>query len=127
MTVSFEDRLAEWQRVSTEVKRLQNHERELRNSLFVVAFPHPKEGTNNLTLADGRILKAKYSINRSVDPATVEPVVRSLVEMNVPGPQLFPIKYDFSKSVYNKLSDDARKIADRAIIAKPGSVMLEVV
>jgi len=126
---TFEQMLDDWVDVTQQIKDLQRRERYLRNTLFAGAFPDPHEGTNKRELADGRILKATYPINRSVDAAAVGPVMEKLrKETNEVVPEdLFTFRPSLSVSAYRKLDDKLLAIVDEAVVAKPGTPRLEVV
>lgn len=127
---TFEDTLAEWLETKQAMSKLQAQERKLRKSLFDAAFPNPKEGTNSLELADGRIFKGKYPMNRSVDETAVGGVIaelRKLGNNEVVPEDIFPVKHSLSTSVYRKLPEDVLQIVNNAITTKPGSVSIEVV
>lgn len=121
---SFESTVDEWVRVKHDAKRLAEREMVLRKALFAAAFPNPREGTNNLTLADGRIFAATHKINRSLDEAALPSVLDELAKLNsenVNADALFPVKRTLSVGEYKGLSSVAKAIVDHAITAKPGS------
>ena len=64
--LSTED-LQEWYRLSAELKKLRAAEITLRKKIFGIAFPDPREGTNNFEIGDGYVLKATHTLNRDVD------------------------------------------------------------
>lgn len=127
---TFEDLLDTWLKVKREAKNINAQEMQMRKALAAAAFPAPKEGANSLTLADGRIFKVNHKINRSVDEAALDTVIAQLTELrlnDVAVDDLFPIKRGLSVGKYKALPDEARRIADLAITAKPGSPEVEVV
>lgn len=63
---SFEDYLKAWQEAQDAASAWQARERELRMMLFNGAFPNAKEGTNSLTLPDGRTFKATFNMTRKL-------------------------------------------------------------
>lgn len=122
--------LEEWLAVRAVAKQSAAKETRLRQELFAAAFPAPTEGTNKLELPDGRIVKGDHKINRSVDQAAVQQVMAELRELgqnDVTADEVFPVKYELSKSALKKLSADGQKIASKAIVAKPGMPGLDVV
>lgn len=126
---TFEEVLAEWQKVSLELDRAKAREMELRKALFTAAFPNPVEGTNSLTLADGRIVKGVHKINRSVDDAQVPAVRAEILKRSneVKVDDLFRVGYSLGIKEYNKLGPELLLIANKAVTAKPGAPTLEVV
>jgi len=121
---SFEATVDEWSRVKQEAKKLSEREMVLRKALFAAAFPHPKEGANNLTLADGRIFAATHKINRSLDEAALPSVLEELAKLNsenVNPDALFPVKRTLAVGEYKGLSPVAKAIVDLAVTAKPGA------
>lgn len=127
---SFEDTLTLWQEKSEQLKTLRAEESALRKSLFDAAFPEEvrKEGVNKITLQGGRVFKATWKINRAVDEAELPGITEELQKLGEANvlPDLFSIKYSLGTRIYKGLTEEIRKIIDRAIITKPGYVSLEV-
>jgi hypothetical protein len=124
---TFEQLLTEWEDLKKQIAALSENEKTLRKVLFDAAFPEAKEGTNTRELIDGRKVKGVKKFNRSVDEAAVAAVLSELRKFNSVIPeQVFPISYSLSLSNYKKLTQEARTVADRAIITKPATPTLEV-
>jgi hypothetical protein len=64
--VCVED-LAEWEHAKEELERVKTLENVLRMKIFRGLFPGAREGTNNVRLPTGDLIKADNKINRSVD------------------------------------------------------------
>lgn len=120
--------LARWQTITRLQGKLGPLENELRKQLFAGAFPDPKEGMNNHTLPDGRIIKGTHKINRNVDQAAVPSAIRQLREdLGAKVDDLFPTKFSLSKKVLDSLTPEQKKIAATAYVEKPGTPALEIV
>lgn len=125
--MTFEAMLDDWLAVRQEAARLADRERALRKALFTAAFPDPKEGTATIELVDGRRLKGIHKINRTIDEGALSAVVDQLRKENaVSVDELFPVKHSLGIKQYRKLSPRVQKLADRAIVARPGTPTLEV-
>lgn len=53
----------DWLEARRQLNLAITHERTLRDELVLALFPEAKRGTNNLTLADGRIAKYVRKLN----------------------------------------------------------------
>jgi len=119
--MDYFETLAKWQQLSDTIKVLQDQERALREGIFNGTFPDPKEGVNSIELADGRVLKGTFKINRSVDQEAAAALPEEVRE------RFFRVKYDLRTTVYKDLSAAERKKLDRYITAKPGLPTLQIV
>ena len=130
--MTFEEMLSDWEVTAKELKRLKAKEAKLRQTLFDAAFPAPKEGTNQLELADGRIIKGTYKISRTVDADAARVAMMEMATMaeqnneQVSLDGLFKWKPSLGKTAYDGLPDRFKLVADQAITAKPGTPGLEV-
>lgn len=127
---TYEQLLTQWQELARTLKRIKDQEMALRKQLFHAAFPSPKEGTNSYELVDGRIVKGKHTINRSVDQAAVLVARKAISDLKLNSvniDDLFPVEFKLGVKAYKELPPEAKQIADTAITAKPGSPALEVV
>lgn len=126
---TFEQLLDIWVAKAKQVKKLDAEEKELRKRLFAAAFPTPKEGANSRDLVDGRKLKGTHKINRTIDDASVQATIaeiRSLGRNDIVAEDIFIPTFKLSIGGLKKAPDDVRKIAEKAVIAKPGTPELKV-
>jgi len=123
----FIAKLATWHNLKAEAASLVEQERVLRGELFGMAFPSPTEGSsgNKIDLPDGYMLQGTYKINRTIDEGALGEVEKRMDA--VAFASAFVYKPELSKSGFNALSDEQKKIAALAIIAKPGTPALEIV
>lgn len=61
--------IEEWRDAQETLSRVKGKEMLLRLKIFKHYFVTPEEGTNNIELPDGTILKGGYKIDRKIDPA----------------------------------------------------------
>ena len=124
--------LENWFKMQEQLTQLKAAESLLRKRIFQHYFTNPTEGVNNYPLADGFVLKGGHVINRKV----LEPDLEALKEAikaegsnlpKLPIAKLVKWKPELVKSEYNKLSDDEKKVFDRALEIKPGSPTLDIV
>lgn len=86
-------KVAEWEIQKTKLEQAKADETVIRRQLVRLAFNTEKlEGTESLTLADGRILKSTKSLNYKFKPATEDgqvndAVVKAMTAMGELGPE----------------------------------------
>ena len=132
--VTQED-LNEWYKLHEQLSALKAKEALLRGKIFKGMFPNPVEGTNNVPLSEGWVLKGKHVINRSVDQAALTSLatVDAATHMSVlsshgiSADSLVRWKPELVTSEYRKLSEDQRQIFDQCLTIKEGSPALEIV
>lgn len=124
----YMDMLAEHTVAKEILTKVKDIEMDLRKKLFAGAFPNPKEGTNTWKLPDGRALKGKYEIRRTIDEAALPVSLQALRDHGVANTDvLVRYKPELAKREWNTLSDEAKLIFSPAIVATPGSPQFEVV
>lgn len=125
-TVSQAD-LEEWFRLQDQLKKIKAAEMLLRQKIFCAYFPSPVEGTNSAPLADGYVLKGKYTINREVDPGALGALKEQFVQAGISADALVQYKPSLVLKEYRTLTEEQRQLFDRVLIVKPGSPSLEIV
>lgn len=125
---AYMDMLAEWEAVNETLSAVKERELDLRLKLFAGAFPNPKEGTNTWRLPDGRELKGKHNINRSINEPLITATLAAMREHGVANTDaLIRYKPELAKKEWNSLSDEAKLIFSPVITAVPGTPGFEVV
>lgn len=120
--------MAEWKSDKINLAYYKEQEASKRMQLFGGAFPNPKEGTNKLLLADGRTIKATYTINRKIDDAALPVTLQAMREQGVANTDaLVRYKAELAKKEWNTLSDENKLLFSPAIIATPGMPQLEII
>lgn len=119
--------LERWFTVQAELSKLKNEEQLLRTKIFRGKFPNAEEGTNNLELGDGYVLKGKRVINRSVDEAAFKTLQEELAKHGIPTDQIVKYKPELVTSVYRKLTAEQMHLFDTVLIIKDGMPGLEIV
>jgi hypothetical protein len=128
MEQTFEQMLDRHQDMVAQLAHMRNEEMKLRKQLVAAAFPGEEgEGTHTFEMADGRVLKFVQAYNRTVDAASVQPVVEELHKQGVDVRDLFVWKPSLGVKAYKALTKQQRKIADIAVTTKPASPTLKVV
>lgn len=150
----LELRLGDWftlkARIEAEAKPLIDAERSMRAELFGAFFPSPKEGANDYTLSTGHVLKGVYPIDRKVDPGIVaalrtlrvgqlEPAMVQELHLDTAPPdqlvtealrlnvdELLKWTPEVDTKVYRELTDEQRKVFDRCLTIKPGSLSMKI-
>jgi hypothetical protein len=116
-----------WYKMQQELKDLKEAEALLRMKIYKAAFPDAHEGTNNLPLTEGFILKAKVTINRKVDIATFEALKDKLLEAHIKVDKLVVFKPDLGVTYYKTLGEEEQNLVAQFLIIKEGTPALEVV
>lgn len=116
----------EWARVTAELGKLKAAEILLRTKIFKAMFPNPKEGTNQVDLTGGYVLKAKYSISRKIVEDLLAAHTKSLKEAGLKLADLIVIKRELSITEYRKLTEEQLKLFDQILEIKPGTPALEI-
>lgn len=114
-------------RVNTEVKPLIELEREQRRELTDAFFPMEGrlEGTTNLPLPEGWVLKLVQQYDRTFDEPAMGAVFAKLPE----GSDKTLIKWvpTLVTAEFRKLPQDQRIILEQCLVTKPKSVTLDLV
>jgi hypothetical protein len=122
---TYEEVLAAWENAVIQARDWTTKERELRLALFGGACPTPKEGTNNITLADGRICKFTHTINRKIsNPVECRSELVG-VGVNDLDKYVKP-KYELAVGEYKKAAPNIREVLDRFVTSTPGLPTLKV-
>lgn len=113
-----------WYRLVAELADLKSKELKLRKKIAEEFFKDPKEGTNTLTITDGVKLKYTHKLNRSIDEATLQPVLKTMPE----GSEDLLVKYkpELKGTAYKALSEEHRKMFDATVITKPSTPGLKL-
>lgn len=108
---------------------LVEEEAKLRKAVIEAAFPDGQEnheGTNNLEIWPGWILKAVVKISRQVDEAAWPAIKEELRKRNVPVDFLIRLKPEVALKVYRDLREDERKVFDQCLVIKPSTPNLQL-
>lgn len=122
-----QDDLNTWYTLQEDLKRVKSAELLLRQKIFGAYFPAPKEGTNDVPLDGGYVLKGKYSILREVDPGAVRALMDELIATGVRPDELVQYRPSLVLKEYRTLTEEQRHLFDQCLIIKPGSPALEIV
>lgn len=125
-TVTQND-LNQWYLMQEELRKLKAAEMLLRQKIFSAYFPSPVEGTNSAPLADGWVLKGKYTITRDIDLGALNATRDKLVEAGIKVDSLVQYKPSLVLKDYRTLTAEQAKFFDQVLIVKPGSPALEIV
>jgi len=120
------EELSYWEKLARQLSQIKTEEITLRKRIFEVMFPDAGEGTNTHPLANDYVLKASYPFTRDIDEGALAAMQDELKAANVPMDTLVKYKPTLSKSTYNKLTEEQRKLVDQFIICRPGSPALEI-
>lgn len=99
----------------------------LRKKIFATYFPNPKEGTNDVPLSDGYVLKAQHKIDRKIDEPAMVALAEEFEAAKILVKDLVKFKPELKIAEYRKLGEEQRKVFEKALIIKPGAPQMEVV
>lgn len=119
--------LKKWDVLRKKVAAAEEEEKALRKTIAGLAFPKPKEGTNNLNLANGFVLEIDHKINRTVDRAALDTFKDTLESNEIDISALIREKPELRVGEYKKLSDKQRMIFDNCLTIKEGMPGMKIV
>lgn len=121
-----------WYKEAEALAVAKANESALRDIVVKAYLPDgPKEGTQDIPLANNFVLKVQGTVNRNVDVSLIAAVIN---EFNEAYPQaattfddLLKYKPELVKSAYNLLTAEERAIFDKVLIVTPGTPQVKVV
>lgn len=125
-TVNIE-KLEKWYNMQEELKVLREAESVLRNEIFKVAFPNPKEGTNKLDLPEGWVLNATMPITRKVDLAAFLALKEELEAAHISPDKMVKFLPELELKQYRCLTEEEVQLVDQFLIIKEGSPQMKIV
>lgn len=130
------DAVTKWREIYEKIetyepilKPLVEEEAKLRKAVIEAAFPEGQEnheGTNNIEIWPGWILKAVVKISRQVDEAALPAVREQLVKMGVSGDVLIRMKPEVALKAYRELEGETKKVFDQCLVVKPSTPTLQL-
>lgn len=131
ITVDLLEKMRVWNDAVAQVENIAKPliatEMALRKELFAMAFPSPKEGTNDLALPNGWKAKAVYKLDRKLDEAALPAVMDALRKLDVIAESLVRYKPELDTKAYKALSDANQAIFNQCLTIKPASPSLELI
>lgn len=127
--------LTTWYQLQQELARVKAAEAMLRGRIAKHFFPAPTEGSRDnkhpLNDGTGAILQMDHVVNRGVLEPELEAYKAACKEEGsnlpkLPLNKLIKWKPELSKSEYNKLTAEERKVCDTFLNIKDGSPQLEI-
>lgn len=132
-TLSRDELILVWKEKQATLVKAQLEEISMRNQLLGLCFPGAKEGTENLDLGKGWILKGVFKQNYSLDKDD-EKVDKALNRLEKCGDngkfvaeRVVKWKPELSVSEWRKLSPEQQACIEEVITIKPGQPSLELV
>lgn len=122
----------QWFKMKDELNKLKIAEHLLRQRIFMKFFPLPMEGTNTLDLGSviessaGYALKAKYPIERKIDPTLLKNLSPQLAEAKINVDSVVRYKPELALREYRTLTAEQAKVFNQCLDIKPGSVQLSI-
>jgi hypothetical protein len=124
--VTQED-LNNWFKMKEQLALLTQEEMTLRKRIAKHYFPNPTEGTNSVPLSAGWVMKMKHTISRKILPELLTNMMPEFKKAKIPVLDVVLNKPELSVTEYKKLTDEQRKLFDKAMEIKDGSPALEIV
>lgn len=119
-----------WEEKKKQLAVLKQEEMLLRTRIYKHFFKAPEEGTNNHSLAEGWLLKAKRIIDRKVDLGSLQALASEGGLFHLKGinaNNLIHWTPELNTKEYRALPEPMREIFDQCLIIKDGSPQLEIV
>lgn len=125
MTPELHAALTTWYEADRVLRQAIANESAARTALAALAFPTGKEGTENLPVGNGYILKGTFRINYSLDSNRVEEVFKPLPRQIAQS----LVKWDakLRAGAYKALEPAHKAIVNQVLTIKPGMPALELV
>lgn len=117
----------DWFEAQHALEYWKKREMELRLLCVSTFFPNPAEGTNNMKLEDGSVLKMGHVINRSLDFAAYDALRKTDFKAAKIPANIVVQDPKLVLREYRKLSEDQVRVFDQCLIIKPGTPSLKVV
>jgi hypothetical protein len=133
MVSPFMARVIAWEKAKTALDIAKVTEKNARDALLQIDMAEAGHGTTSIPLDDGRVLKCVKATEFAAvkDNALVDTAIAKLKALGNEGTfiadRLFSTAWKVSVTELKKLEAKYRKIADKAIVAKPKSPELEIV
>lgn len=130
--------LAQWYGYVKELQRLKAAEMLLRQRIFRLYFPDPREGTNTAVLPDTYQLKGTHVINRKVIEESMQALCyrapnpdgtfqpSKLEQAGVRVDMLIKWKPELAISAYRELTEEQRHLVDQMLLIDQGSPSLKI-
>lgn len=109
-----------------KAKELQATEQMLRRGVVSMFFPAPKEGTNDVELSAGYVLKASVQYTRKVDKAGLLSIQEDLRNLGVPD-TVIRWEPELDTKQYRTLTGNALALLNTVVTTKPGLPQVEIV
>jgi hypothetical protein len=134
-TEKFDEVAAKWMKVEAKLSELKVEELKLRNELIAFVFPKGNipEGTNNVELTEGWVLKVGGKTNVKVDETLIAETM-ALVKKAVKDGIIPPFDFDevikykpsFGSGAYNNLTGEQQHLVKNCLEMKPGQASVEI-
>ena len=131
---TFEEYVAEWQKVKAEAARLKDLEMTMRlairDSVRNYLGDKFKEGANPHKMADGRKITVTHKVNRSLDESRLEVIREEYNALNdrpIEFDDLIKVKYELVIGKYRDLEGKAAEVFSDLVTTKEGSPEVKVV
>ena len=116
----------QWREAKKVMAELKEFEANLRQQIIDMVFTAPLAEGTNTTLVQGYTVKAVQKINRTLDPASVQTVIKELHAIGVNTHQIFKYEPELILKGYRGLTPETMAVCDECLVTKPGAVTLEV-
>lgn len=115
-----------WYVVAEQLAKAKEEEMTLRKKIAKTYFPDPVEGVNDVPMSDGWVMKMTYKIDRKIISEKFALLQDEFKTAKLPLKDLVRFKPDLAVGEYKKLTEEQRKLFDKAMEIKPGAPTLEI-
>lgn len=127
ISTELSDKLQEYLRVNKEAGILADKAKKLRAEVAKLAFPNPKEGTNNLNLGNGYKLKVGHVINRRVDVAALLMFRDTFESQDINVDDLIRQKPELKVGAFKALPEEKQILFGQCLTITEGTPTVELV
>lgn len=122
--------IIEWEDKKKKLAVLKVEEMALRMRIYKHFFKTPQEGTNDVPLSEGWLLKAQRKIDRKVDLGSLQALAAEgglFHQKGINANLLIQWSPELKLKEYRALPESMQEIFNQALIIKDGSPQLDIV
>jgi hypothetical protein len=118
--------ITQWHGTQEKLTESKLKEAELRQQIFDLAFPNPKQGSNALKLPYNMALVGRPKTNYTIDKEALESARQSGQITDLLFHEAFRLYPKINESSYRMLDAQQKRLLSCCVTEKPGMPLLEV-
>lgn len=121
------EEISEWYTLNAQLSALKEREMFLRKKICSAKFTQPREGTNNLPIENGYVMKMVHVVNRKLDIGQFELFRDTFESQKIPVNDIIENKPQLVVAQYKALTEEQRRLFDNCLTITDGSPQLSIV